>query len=83
MQRNQYLTAIQQALQVNPVVAMLGPRQCGKTTLARAYGEYPSQSYFALEDVSGLVDIDALKRSPEVFPVLSAHRAGAWTPRGL
>lgn len=86
MQRNQYLTAIQQALQVNPVVAMLGPRQCGKTTLARAYGEYPSQNYFdleepldharlmnpkiALEDLGGLVVIDEVQRSPELFPVL-------------
>jgi predicted AAA+ superfamily ATPase len=86
MQRNQYLTSIEQALRVNPVVAMLGPRQCGKTTLARAYSEYPSQNYFdledpldharlanpklALEDLSGLVVIDEIQRSPELFPVL-------------
>lgn len=72
------------ALRVNPVVALLGPRQCGKTTLARAVG--PAAEYFDLEDpvgaarlaepmtalapLRGLVIIDEVQRQPELFPVL-------------
>ena len=39
MERKGYLAAIEQAFAVHPVVAILGPRQCGKTTLARMYAE--------------------------------------------
>jgi len=86
MQRFQFVNSIKESLKVNPVVAMLGPRQCGKTTLARSLGDYPSPNYFDLEDpldlarlsnpklalesLSGLVVIDEIQRSPELFPVL-------------
>jgi len=86
MQRFQIAKSIEEALNVNPVVAMLGPRQSGKTTLARVFSAYPSQNYFdledpldqarlsnpklALEDLTGLVVIDEIQRSPELFPVL-------------
>jgi predicted AAA+ superfamily ATPase len=42
---------MREALRVHPVAALLGPRQCGKTTLARAYtAEVDSCTYFDLED---------------------------------
>lgn len=66
-----------------PVAAMLGPRQCGKTTLAKALNadhyfdlENPrdavrlDQPLLALEDLTGLVVIDEIQRMPELFPLL-------------
>ncbi len=54
MQRTDILRQIDFAFQVNPVVALLGPRQCGKTTCARQYiaqeGNIASQNYFDLEN---------------------------------
>ncbi len=37
MQRKDFLTAIEKAFKTSKVLAILGPRQCGKTTLARQY----------------------------------------------
>ena len=49
--RKSYLDAIDQAFKVHPIVALLGPRQCGKTTLARhVFKEGPGSNYFDLED---------------------------------
>lgn len=66
-----------------PVTAILGPRQSGKTTLAR---EFDAQHVFdlenptdlamladpklALEPLSGLIVIDEIQRIPELFPLL-------------
>ena len=49
--RTRYTAQIQTALQRNPITAILGPRQCGKTTLARqvAAGS-PEVHFFDLED---------------------------------
>ncbi|MEI6715867.1 MAG: ATP-binding protein [Verrucomicrobiota bacterium] len=84
--RAQYQQQVERALRRNPVVALLGPRQCGKTTLARQFlpANYPS--YFDLEDpvtaalmenpftalqgLQGLVVIDEAQRQPRLFPVL-------------
>jgi len=68
------------------VVALIGPRQCGKTTLAREFVSPSSVNYFDLEDplsqasldqpmttlqdLTGLVVIDEIQRRPELFPVL-------------
>ncbi|MFT3784738.1 MAG: ATP-binding protein [Tepidisphaeraceae bacterium] len=68
------------------MVALLGPRQCGKTTLARALLSPGSLNYFDLEDprsvarleepelalasLRGLVVIDEVQRRPELFPIL-------------
>jgi len=42
---------IRQSLKRNPVTAILGPRQCGKTTLARVIaGKESSANWFDLED---------------------------------
>ncbi len=68
------------------VVALLGPRQCGKTTLARQIVAADSSNYFDLENpaslsrlsdpmiamasLKGVIVIDEIQRSPELFPVL-------------
>src|SRR5688572_8248792 len=73
-------------LRDNPVVALLGPRQSGKTTLAgqilqtrrgeRFDLEDPrdaqrlSQPMTTLEGLRGLIVIDEVQRRPELFPVL-------------
>ena len=65
---------------------MLGPRQCGKTTLARQFVPADSLNYFDLEDpqglarlsepdialrpLKGLVVIDEIQRRPDLFPLL-------------
>jgi len=67
-------------------VLLSGPRQCGKTTLARELLSEESLNYFDLEDpaavarldepmtalrpLKGLVVIDEVQRRPELFPVL-------------
>jgi predicted AAA+ superfamily ATPase len=80
------LTALEAALARSPVVAVLGPRQCGKTTLARQLVPAASANYFDLEDpislarldqpltalgeLRGTVVIDEVQRRPELFPLL-------------
>src|SRR3989338_10654389 len=53
MKRTHLLHELEQAFKINPVVAILGPRQCGKTTLAREYftkQKITQEHYFDLED---------------------------------
>ena len=73
-------------LRAFPVAALLGPRQCGKTTLARAYAERePSEildlenpvdaqrltaPLTVLESMSGLVMIDEILRMPKLFELI-------------
>lgn len=70
-------------LKTFPVVAIVGPRQCGKSTLARTLGaahffdlENPrdlaalDDPQLALESLSGLIVIDEIQRAPELFPLL-------------
>lgn len=57
MERTFYFDLISQAFRATPVVALLGPRQCGKTTLARQYtAGLPQEKrplhFFDLEDPS-------------------------------
>lgn len=55
MQRNQYLNAIDEAFSVNPICAILGPRQCGKSTLANMYASTKQEVHvFDLEDQTDL-----------------------------
>jgi len=65
---------------------LLGPRQCGKTALARRFAAGEKAEYFDLEDptdarrlenpslalepLAGLVVIDEIQRKPELFPLL-------------
>jgi predicted AAA+ superfamily ATPase len=78
--------AIRSAMRRSRVIALLGPRQCGKTTLAREFVAADSLNYFDLEDpaslarlsqpdlalrpLKGLVVIDEVQRHPELFPLL-------------
>jgi predicted AAA+ superfamily ATPase len=74
---------IKKLLSQFPVTALIGPRQCGKTTLARGFAadhyfdlENPrdlaalQNPQLALEDLTGLIVIDEVQRLPEVFPLL-------------
>jgi predicted AAA+ superfamily ATPase len=78
--------AVRLALRQGRVVALVGPRQAGKTTLARTILPAASPNYFDLEsptDVArlaepmtalaglrGVVVIDEIQRRPDLFPVL-------------
>jgi predicted AAA+ superfamily ATPase len=86
IQRISLKQTLQKKLAANRVVALIGPRQCGKTTLARELVSPTSPNYFdlenplslarldqpmtALQDLEGLVVIDEIQRRPELFPVL-------------
>ena len=80
------LQTVRHALSRTPVVAVVGPRQCGKTTLARQIVPADSPGYFDLEDpldlarldqpmtalqsVAGVAVIDEVQRRRDLFPVL-------------
>ena len=48
------LNLVRAALKRSRVAALLGPRQCGKTTLARQFVPAGSLNYFDLEDTASL-----------------------------
>jgi len=50
IERQTDLGLVRAALKRSRVVALLGPRQCGKTTLARQFVRADSLNYFDLED---------------------------------
>lgn len=58
--RPEYEAEIRQTLVANPVTAILGPRQCGKTTIARKLGAETPSTFFDLEDPD---DFELLKNS--------------------
>ncbi len=84
--RKTYEERIAKALRRAPIVALLGARQCGKTTLAGLIAEERQATIFDLESpqdlarlqnpelalsgTSGLVIIDEIQRKPDVFEVL-------------
>lgn len=86
IERKSDLQAVHTALKRSRVVALLGPRQSGKTTLARQFVPTDSLNYFDLEDpqslarlsepdtalrpLKGLVVIDEVQRQPDLFPLL-------------
>lgn len=62
--RPEYIQQIQFQFEVHPVVAILGPRQCGKTTLAAMYShtlDDESIIRFDLEDPTHLSRLDSPK----------------------
>jgi hypothetical protein len=84
--RRRLLGRMLEAVDRAPVVVLTGPRQSGKTTLARELLPEDSTNYFDLEDpadvarldeprtaltpLRGLVVIDEIQRRPDLFPVL-------------
>lgn len=80
------LDRIAAVFKVHPVAALLGPRQCGKTTLARMLAEGKPSTYFdlenpvdirrlsapmrTLEELADLVIIDEIQRRPDLFELL-------------
>lgn len=49
IRRSRLLAALDAGLQLSPVTAILGPRQCGKTTLALEIARQHRATYFDLE----------------------------------
>ena len=80
------LARVEGRLCSNPAVLLLGPRQCGKTTLAKALAARRRTEYFDLEapadrsrlaqpatalgPLRGTVVIDEAQLQPEIFPLL-------------
>jgi predicted AAA+ superfamily ATPase len=93
--RPAYRLEIQESLSRFKITALLGPRQCGKTTLARTFTDRP-EAYFDLEDpldlarleaprqtlgaLTGLVVIDEIQRRPDLFPLLRVLADREGTP---
>ena len=81
--RPRELEAVRAKLRRAPITALLGPRQCGKTTLAQSL---KAEHFFDLEDprslarldepqtalegLTGIVVIDEVQRKPDLFPLL-------------
>jgi uncharacterized protein len=80
-----YEIRVREALARGPIVSLLGPRQVGKTTLARAVARGHQAVFFdlenpvdlarlsapmqALEPLRGLVVIDEIQRLPKLFEI--------------
>lgn len=81
-----YLKQLSRAVKRSPITALIGPRQCGKTTLARMFAKDRTTVFFDLESqldlnrlqnpelmlgsLRGLVIIDEIQAMPELFRVL-------------
>ncbi len=77
---------VRQSLEQFRITALVGPRQCGKTTLARVIAGEKAAGFFDLEDpvdlarldaprqalegLRGLVVIDEIQHRPDLFPLL-------------
>jgi predicted AAA+ superfamily ATPase len=86
LKRHAYLDRLRTATRRSPVTALLGPRQCGKTTLARMFSDDKASTFFDLESQSDLgrlqnpelalgalrghVILDEIQRLPELYDVL-------------
>lgn len=84
--RPNYLSRFETATRRSPITAILGPRQSGKTTLARMFTTDQFISYFDLDSfpdirrlqnpelvlggLEGLVVIDEIQQMPELFGTL-------------
>ncbi len=83
--RPRHVRRLRALLRANPVVAIVGARQTGKTTLAGLTGfakvtrfdlesprdlELLRDPLLALERLRGLVVLDEIQRRPDLFPVL-------------
>lgn len=86
IERPELMVRLRSGLAVSPVTALLGPRQCGKTTLAREIVQPGTANYFdlenprdlarlaqpqtALEALNGVVILDEIQRRPDLMPLL-------------
>jgi uncharacterized protein len=86
IKRSFYISSLFVSIKRSPISALLGPRQCGKTTLARLLMKEQEATYFDLEsvpdqrrlenpelvlgDLEGLVILDEIQLRPELFSVL-------------
>lgn len=84
--RSNYLDSLSLAVKRSPVTALLGPRQCGKTTLAKEFSSKQRSHYFDLEapsdqqrlqnpelllkSLQGLVILDEIQLMPQLFNIL-------------
>lgn len=84
--RPRYLEQLSSAVRRSPVTALLGPRQYGKTTLARVFAQHRQATFFDLESqpdrlrlqnpelvlgsLEGLVVLDEIQAMPELFSTL-------------
>jgi predicted AAA+ superfamily ATPase len=80
------LNRVLNVFRIHPIATLLGPRQCGKTTLAKMIAEREHTTYFDLENpvdvrrlsapmrtleaLSGLVVIDEVQRQPALLELL-------------
>ena len=99
LERRTAFEAIQTALARAPVVVLTGPRQCGKTTLARRFIDPDSVNYFDLESppslarldepltalapLRGVVVIDEVQLRPDLFSMLRVLADRAGSPAGF
>ena len=86
IERPIYIRQLSRAVGRSPITALLGPRQCGKTTLARMFAGGRNTIFFDLESqidlnrlqnpqlmlgsLQDLVIIDEIQEMPELFRVL-------------
>lgn len=86
IKRGELLERVRYGLRRSPVTAILGPRQCGKTTLAKEIGLQEHAAYFDLENPNdqarlanpqlllesqrGVVILDEIQRRPELTMLL-------------
>jgi predicted AAA+ superfamily ATPase len=86
VRRDRLIEKVNDALRRSRIVGLVGPRQCGKSTLARDLSGASAVAYFDLEDptsearlrdaklalepLRGLVVIDEVQRRPDLLPLL-------------
>ncbi|MEW6376841.1 MAG: AAA family ATPase [Thermodesulfobacteriota bacterium] len=86
IKRQRLTVRIENSLSQYPVTLLLGPRQCGKTTIAKEIFSRLGGTYFDLEDpetplkaeiaklvlsdIEGLIIVDEFQRQPSLFPLL-------------
>ncbi len=84
--RSKYLQTLETAVRRSPITALLGPRQVGKTTLARQFIENRPVAFFDIESMpdqrrlqnpelvlgslQGLVILDEIQQMPELYSTL-------------
>jgi uncharacterized protein len=86
IERPFHLQQLMTAVRRSPVTALLGPRQCAKTTLARQFAEGQKTIFFDLESqpdrqplenpelvlggIEGIAILDEIQEMPELFKAL-------------